>query len=209
MWEKKSSSEVLMERTVGTLTIPYENAVANLNWIKIIGVGSCNVGKTSLIKHFCESKFTSNYQPTVGVDYGFKVENINGCDVRVNIWDFSGSTDYLEVRNELYSKTNGIFLVFDVTNATTFDSLDQWLREITQYSSNSAQIFIVGNKEDKDKFCEGLKDAIANIPQKEHMVILGDLNARLGSDHAILPWAFWNRQDVCVSYYFMNLWYRQ
>ncbi|XP_055869323.1 dnaJ homolog subfamily C member 27-A-like isoform X3 [Biomphalaria glabrata] len=198
-----------MERTVGTLTIPYENAVANLNWIKIIGVGSCNVGKTSLIKHFCESKFTSNYQPTVGVDYGFKVENINGCDVRVNIWDFSGSTDYLEVRNELYSKTNGIFLVFDVTNATTFDSLDQWLREITQYSSNSAQIFIVGNKEDKVKFYEGLKDAIANIPQKEHMVILGDLNARLGSDHAILPSAFWNRQDVCVSYYFMNLWYRQ
>uniref|UniRef100_A0A2C9KT39 SOCS box domain-containing protein n=1 Tax=Biomphalaria glabrata TaxID=6526 RepID=A0A2C9KT39_BIOGL len=97
---------------------------------------------------FKYEQFTSNYQPTVGVDYGFKVENINGCDVRVNIWDFSGSTDYLEVRNELYSKTNGIFLVFDVTNATTFDSLDQWLREITQYSSNSAQIFIVGNKVD-------------------------------------------------------------
>uniref|UniRef100_A0A2C9K7X9 Tyrosine-protein kinase ephrin type A/B receptor-like domain-containing protein n=1 Tax=Biomphalaria glabrata TaxID=6526 RepID=A0A2C9K7X9_BIOGL len=33
-------------------------------------------------------------------------------------------------------------------------------------------------QEDKDKFYEDLKEAIANIPQKEHMVLLGDFNAR-------------------------------
>uniref|UniRef100_A0A2C9KWR2 Endonuclease/exonuclease/phosphatase domain-containing protein n=1 Tax=Biomphalaria glabrata TaxID=6526 RepID=A0A2C9KWR2_BIOGL len=42
-------------------------------------------------------------------------------------------------------------------------------------------------QEDKDKFYEDLKEAIANIPQKEHMILLGDFNARVGSDHTTWP----------------------
>ncbi|KAI0234476.1 hypothetical protein LSAT2_015263 [Lamellibrachia satsuma] len=69
-----------MDRKPGHLPRDVRSTASSLIWIKVVGVGNVGVGKTSLIKHFCESKFTSSYQPTVGVDYGFKVEAIQGID---------------------------------------------------------------------------------------------------------------------------------
>ncbi|XP_005099164.1 dnaJ homolog subfamily C member 27 [Aplysia californica] len=156
-----------MDRLPGTLSVPYEDAVSNLVWIKLVGIGNANVGKTCLIKHFCESKFNSGYQPTVGVDYGFKVQELQGVDLRVHLWDLSGSSEYFDVRNELYSGTDAIFLVYDVTNMASFESLDQWIREVKRYANGDPEIFIVGNKIDlKQKRAvtstEGKKYAQAN-----------------------------------------------
>ena len=36
----------------------------------------------------------------------------------------------------------------------------------------------------KDKFYEDLKEAIAAVPKADKLIILGDFNARVGSDHA-------------------------
>ncbi|CAL1527058.1 unnamed protein product, partial [Lymnaea stagnalis] len=115
---------------------------------QLICIGSSGTEKTCLIKHFCDSKFNSGYQATVGVDYGFKVQHLNGIDLRVHLWDLSGSSEYFEVRNELYPKTDGIFIVYDITNSASFESLDYWLKEISKYSTTRPVIFIVGNKID-------------------------------------------------------------
>ncbi|XP_076460222.1 ras-related protein Rab-13-like isoform X2 [Babylonia areolata] len=137
-----------MDRTPGHLSKNYQEAVSSLVWAKVVGVGSAGTGKTCLIKHFCESKFNQGYQPTVGVDYGFKIQTINGTDMRVHMWDLSGSNEYLDVRNELYTGSDAIFIVFDVTNTSSFEALDSWLREISRFSSGTPEIGIVGNKSD-------------------------------------------------------------
>ncbi|RUS77167.1 hypothetical protein EGW08_015074 [Elysia chlorotica] len=137
-----------MDREPGSLSKPYEDAVSNLIWIKVVGIGNANVGKTCLIKHFCESKFNSGYQPTVGVDYGFKVQEMHGVDLRVHLWDLSGASEFFDVRNELYSGTDAIFLVFDVTNTSSFEALEQWQREVQRFASGKPDIFVVGNKSD-------------------------------------------------------------
>ncbi|XP_050419144.1 dnaJ homolog subfamily C member 27 [Patella vulgata] len=137
-----------MDRKPGHLTKDVTNAVSSLIWVKMVGVGNAGVGKTSLVKHFCESKFVSGYQPTVGVDYGFKIQNVNGAEVRVHLWDLSGSTDYVDVRNELYGLTDAIFLMFDVHNQSSFDSLETWLREIRSFASGNPEIYLIGNKID-------------------------------------------------------------
>lgn len=114
----------------------------------MIAVGNAAVGKTCLIKHFCESKFSQCYHATVGVDYGFKVQNIKGIPIRVrqlsnhkarnnctytrvddyyhlqvHLWDLSGDEQYYDVRTELYGAADACFLVFDVTNPQSFKSL--------------------------------------------------------------------------------------
>ena len=66
--------------------------------------------------------------------------------VRVHLWDLSGSAEYFDVRNELYSGTDAIFLVYDVTNTSSFETLDQWVREVKRYANGDPEIFIVGNK---------------------------------------------------------------
>ncbi|XP_067952100.1 dnaJ homolog subfamily C member 27-like [Watersipora subatra] len=104
----------------------------NLNWVKLVGVGNTSSGKTCLIKYFCENKFSPGYQPTVGVDYGFKIETIGGKEVRVHLWDLSGSDEYYETRIELYAKTDGIFITYDVTSQSSFDGINMWYEEITR-----------------------------------------------------------------------------
>ena len=41
--------------------------------IKIISMGAPGVGKSCLIKRYCEEKFVSKYIGTIGVDYGVNV----------------------------------------------------------------------------------------------------------------------------------------
>lgn len=66
--------------------------------------------------------------------------------VRVHLWDLSGSPEYIDVRNELYGQTDAVFLVFDVTDQASFESLDTWLKEVNKYSSGVQDIVLVANK---------------------------------------------------------------
>ncbi|ESO87976.1 hypothetical protein LOTGIDRAFT_126741 [Lottia gigantea] len=124
---------------------------------QLVAIGNAGSGKTSLIKHFCESKFIPGYQPTVGVDYGFKIHKVADLEgiiivyfvsitVRVHLWDLSGNTEYLDVRNELYGTTDAVFLMYDVTNQMSFDSLELWLRELSSYCNSHPDVFLVAHK---------------------------------------------------------------
>ena len=58
-------------------------------YFTVVVNGDLGTGKTSLIKNFCEGSFTQAYTPTVGVDYGFKIEVISDVSLRVRVTMFS------------------------------------------------------------------------------------------------------------------------
>ncbi|CAD2220388.1 ADP-ribosylation factor family/Ras of Complex, Roc, domain of DAPkinase/Ras family, putative [Angomonas deanei] len=120
--------------------------------IKVLFVGDATVGKSCLIKRFCEGRFVNKYIPTIGIDYGVKKIDINPkkytdlthqnnnnnnnnlpLQVRVNFWDVAGSAECFEIRNEFYAATQGIILVYDVTSRDSFDHLQQWWEELLDY----------------------------------------------------------------------------
>ncbi|CAE1331697.1 DNAJC27 [Acanthosepion pharaonis] len=122
-----------MDRMRGNLTKDYKDAISSIEWIKVVAVGDTHTGKTSLIKIICqntEDKIT-DYIPTVGVDYGFKIHDVDERKVRVHLWDLSGDPDYFEVRKELYTGTDILLLIFDVTRPETFNHLSDWINEVT------------------------------------------------------------------------------
>ena len=57
-----------MERVRGHLPFNPHEGIGALVWVKVVGVGDSGVGKTCLVKRFCEEKFTPKFHPTVGVD---------------------------------------------------------------------------------------------------------------------------------------------
>jgi hypothetical protein len=72
--------------------------------VKIISMGDERVGKSCLIKRFCEEKFVDKYVPTIGIDFGGKPVAVAGCgQVRVNFWDMAGGSEYYAVRSEFYA----------------------------------------------------------------------------------------------------------
>lgn len=111
-------------------------------------LGSAGTGKSCLIKRFCESRFVQKYIATIGVDYGVKPHDVNGQDVRVNFWDLSGHPEFFEVRNEFYKDTQGLLLVFDVSDAQTFEDLDGWLAEAKKFGLKTCPSVVCANKVD-------------------------------------------------------------
>lgn len=127
--------------------------------LKIISLGNVGVGKSCLIKRYCEKRFVSKYMATIGIDYGVTRLRIRNYDIRMNIFDFSGHPLFYEVRNEFYRDIQGVLLVFDLTNRRSFDTLDYWLSEMkkelnTLNTKSSLVIFIIGNKNDLKRVVE-------------------------------------------------------
>ncbi|KXJ28357.1 dnaJ homolog subfamily C member 27-B [Exaiptasia diaphana] len=139
---------LIMDKKDNHLEKAVRETSGSLFWIKIAGIGNESVGKTCLVKNFCEKKFSRNYHQTVGVDYGFKIHKVNGVDYRINFWDFGGNADYDEIRIELYGQTQAVMLVYDVTNKVSFESLDAWLQEFAAGGGKNAVIAVVANKVD-------------------------------------------------------------
>ncbi|XP_048457012.1 dnaJ homolog subfamily C member 27 isoform X4 [Rhincodon typus] len=79
--------------------------------VKVISLGSAEVGKSCIIKRYCEKRFVPKYLATIGIDYG---------------------VTKVQVRNEFYKDTQGVILVYDVGLKDSFDALEGWLTEMKQ-----------------------------------------------------------------------------
>ena len=120
--------------------------------IKITSVGDGGVGKSCIIKRYCEEKFVSRYIATIGVDFGVKPIRVLNYDVKVNFWDLSGHPEFFDVRSEFYKDTQGVILVYDCTQRITFDALDTWVQEAQKYGTRDSAVWaLVANKTDKSK----------------------------------------------------------
>jgi len=118
--------------------------------IKVLSTGSCGVGKSCLIKRFCEERFVTKYIATIGVDYGVKPVQVDSCETRVNFWDLSGHPEFFEIRNEFYKDTQGVILVYDVSSMDSFEELDGWLAEAAKFGASPKNITfcVCANKAD-------------------------------------------------------------
>jgi len=117
--------------------------------IKLLTVGDSQVGKSCLIKRYCEGRFVNRYITTIGVDYGVKKMNIKNRKIAVNFFDLSGDDDYEGIRNEFYKDSQGVLLIFDLGNKDSFLHLQKWEADMKKYGiEKNAIIVILGNKSD-------------------------------------------------------------
>ena len=118
--------------------------------IKVLSTGSCAVGKSCLIKRYCEERFVTKYIATIGVDYGVKPVMVDSAEIRVNFWDLSGHPEFFEIRNEFYKDAQGVVVVFDVANRDSFEALDGWLAEASKFGASPKDLVftVCANKAD-------------------------------------------------------------
>ncbi|KAI4895471.1 hypothetical protein NFI96_023970 [Prochilodus magdalenae] len=124
--------------------------------VKVISLGNAEVGKSCIIKRYCEKRFVPKYLATIGIDYGVTKVQVRDREIKVNIFDMAGHPFFYEVRNEFYKDSQGVILVYDVGLRESFDALDSWLTEMKQEMGSQANmesiIFVVcANKVDLTK----------------------------------------------------------
>ena len=115
--------------------------------LKILLVGEPGVGKTSLMFRYTENKFIENCSSTIGVDSKNKILNINSIDHVIKILDTAGQERYQSIAKSYFRQVEGIFIVFDLTDDESFNSLDKWIKIIKEVVEEP-NIIILANKAD-------------------------------------------------------------
>ena len=118
---------------------------------KILTIGESGVGKTCVLRRFVENKFLKNHLATIGIDFKTKTLNINNQEIKLKIWDTAGQERFRNITTQYYKGADGIVLVYDVTDESSYDKIRDWMEQIL---SNTQQeeigLVLLGNKCDME-----------------------------------------------------------
>ena len=115
---------------------------------KIVLLGDVSVGKTSIASRYCKNSFNDHHINTIGGAYQQqKVVLNNGAMVKLHIWDTSGQERFRAMTNLYYRDAQVAILTYDITNESSFNSIEFWIKELRYKVENENMILcLVGNK---------------------------------------------------------------
>ena len=119
--------------------------------IKITILGNQSVGKTTIRSVFLNNDFSEETLSTVGynkLETMFKLED--GKDIKLLIWDTAGQERFHSIALSSVKNSQGIILVYDVSNRTSFNDLNTWINGIKE-ATDKVSIILFGNKCDIQK----------------------------------------------------------
>jgi GTPase SAR1 family protein len=119
--------------------------------LKVLFLGEEGVGVNSILFE-CNLKLGNDYSslnlpPTKPFTFSNIVEH-NGANVRVDAWTFTKSMEAKIPKTEFYTGSGIAVLVYSVADRWSFESLDFWVREVSNAFLIPPPIIIVGNKTD-------------------------------------------------------------
>ena len=125
---------------------------------KIVIVGPPSVGKTCLFNRFCFNSFNFDTSLTIGVNFHsieLKIRNIDETDNPkeiynvLSIFDFGGQERFKALLPKFLGGANGVLLVFDLTNNSSFDQLNFWYDQILEHANGlNLPKLLIGSKND-------------------------------------------------------------
>uniref|UniRef100_A0A3B3V6T4 Calcium release activated channel regulator 2A n=1 Tax=Poecilia latipinna TaxID=48699 RepID=A0A3B3V6T4_9TELE len=127
---------------------------------KVVLVGNSSVGKTSLLRSFCEGRFHPSTTATVGIDYSVKTLTLDNMQIAMQLWDTAGQERFRSMTKQFFRKADGVVLLYDVTVAESFAAVRPWLLNVQEAAGESIPILLLGNKMDMTREREvSFKDA--------------------------------------------------
>ena len=116
---------------------------------KYVIVGELAVGKSSLLLQFNYKKFDSSHETTIGADFNQVIINVDGRQVKLQIWDTPGAETRRSLTRMYYRGAACELLVYDITWRDTFNNLTSWLEDLQRENSTSnIVIALIGHKSD-------------------------------------------------------------
>lgn len=112
---------------------------------KVLLLGNCKVGKTSLLMGYCDSNIVEDNL----YDYRSKIINIEDATIQLQIFDVVRTYKFQSWTKSYYDQSDAIVIVYDVTNKQTFECIPWWNEQINKYKRKENVVkCIIGNKSD-------------------------------------------------------------
>lgn len=113
---------------------------------KVVLLGALGVGKTSLITRYSQKKFIGTTSPTIGASFTTLRVNVGTAKVRIQLWDTAGQERFRAMAPLYYRKANAAIVAYDITSASSFEAMKQWVLELRRNVEEAIVLVLVGNK---------------------------------------------------------------
>jgi small GTP-binding protein len=113
---------------------------------RIVAIGDCAVSKTSIINYLVQGRMNIDEPSTVGANWQPYVHEFNSDRIELQIWDTAGQERFRSLGPLYYRNAVGAFVVYDITNRSSFDNLKLWITDFKTHGRPDARIMIVANK---------------------------------------------------------------
>ena len=84
--------------------------------LKVIVLGSSQVGKTSILVRYFKNEFNLETLSTIGIDFKTKYFKFDEEKIKINFIDTAGQEKFRAISVNYLKGTDGVLLVFDITN---------------------------------------------------------------------------------------------
>ena len=127
---------------------------------KVVLIGNTAVGKTSLFKKITTGEFSEKNISTIGMDkktLDLEIEvnennQIVKKEVNISLVDTAGEERFRSITKNYFKESDGILLLYDVTNKETFKNVEVWIDSINEslgnHNNSKYIIILIGNKTD-------------------------------------------------------------
>ena len=165
---------------------------------KIILIGNSGVGKTSFFRKIATGEFYDKNISTIGIEKKSLELNIDiqkdgkkeKKKFNISLFDTAGQERFRSVTLNYYKGSDGIFLIYDITDKTSFDQVRTWIESINDsLGRNKDQkyaIILIGNKLDLVE--ENPEDR--KVEEEDAQKICKEFGMRWGGEQSIKSISF-------------------
>jgi small GTP-binding protein len=160
---------------------------SNIKNIKIVLIGDCGVGKSSISLRYTSNEFDNNYISTGGAAYSTKLIQKYGDNLQLDIWDTAGQERYRSLGRTFYKDAFIVILVYDITREETFNNLKNiWMEELNKNGEEKPILAVVGNKIDQYEEEATVNEEDARKFAESNNAVFQQVSAKTGSNIEIL-----------------------
>ncbi|KAJ2745206.1 GTP-binding protein of the rab/ypt [Coemansia sp. BCRC 34301] len=116
---------------------------------KVVLLGESAVGKSSIVTRFTRDQFDQYKESTIGAAFLTKEIALDASNTaNLHIWDTAGQERYKSLAPMYYRNAAAAVVVYDITQAASFERAKSWIKELQRQAEPSIVIALAGNKTD-------------------------------------------------------------
>ena len=150
--------------------------------LKFIMVGNPGVGKSTLIEKYINNRFVSPNDITIGVEYNYKIVNIDDKKIKIELWDTAGQERFNSIVRSYYRNAIAVFVVYDISNRLSYNALPRWIKILDEVDSNIKFKVLIGNKTDINTFVHVNKLEGEQVAKKFNFCAFYETSAKNGQN---------------------------
>ena len=120
----------LVRRATSNYTVWADGDYLEHHLVKCLLVGAAKTGKSTWMLAFGRHSFTSQYQPTIGVEFKLlRLESEDGLRLKIQLWDTAGQQRFRTITNAYYRGASGIMAFFSLHSRESLVEVLRMLEE--------------------------------------------------------------------------------